>query len=525
MTRKAPSPFRISHLDEPDIEFAGGQAKSPKRGLFRHGPRLKGGGESYVINLGIVGDRDSIDRMTMLLSDMEFAVVPEQSGMDNSGSPEDESTSSSLEGHESDAFAENLFEGIPEDEEIHEQSEKPDITPSHIPFPGLVESDNLNVSMNVNRNWQLVFDDRRIQNVVDKPTMKAKIEKFLKRIEKKIRTLSNLSHGPEVVMVCIPEIIQEECTSEGEKYANVGIEGLDLHDQVKIQGMKNNLPTQVINNQTLYHDNKAKKASKAYNLTAGMLYKAQDGHPWKTRDMREGVCYAGIVFYNRDEGRGREPNTHAALAHVFTKRGHNILQSGPLKDIEEDDNNQPHLSHEAAEGTIEEVVSFYKELNKGMTPRRLVLHKTSEYWPAERQGFLAGSPGVGIHDFVTIGTDTNLRLYPSGQYPAMRGTLLSVPEDDVHYLYTVGYAPAMATWEGTGVPGPIKIEPDEESCRTSGPELAEEIMFLTKLDWNTTEFAVKMPITIKAGRKVATVLSEVDEEDIDDLAIKYLYYM
>lgn len=83
----------------------------------------------------------------------------------------------------------------------------------------------------------------------------------------------------------------------------------------------------------------------------------------------------------------------------------------------------------------------------------------------------------------------------------------------------------MATWEGTGVPAPIKIEPDTETCRTPGRELAEEVMFLTKLDWTTTDFAVKMPITIKAGRKVATVLSEVDEADIEELSTKYLYYM
>lgn len=521
MIGDSPRPFRIQRLEEPAIDFDGGQAKSPKRGLFQHGPRVKGGGDSYVINLGIVGDRDSIDRLRMFLNDIEFAIVPEQSGMQNL--TDDSDDKETIESGP-DPFVKNLQRGVEKSEE-QSTTDNPglDITPSHIPFPGLEESDNLNVSINASRTWQLVFDDRRIQNVLKEPTQEARIRKFLDRIESKLSILSELTHGPEVAVVCIPEEIRKGCTSDDEEYANIGTDGLDLHDQVKIQGMKNNLPTQVINNQTLYHQNKAKKASKAYNITAGLLYKDQNGHPWKTRDIQEDICYAGIVFYNRSDGGAT--STHAALAHVFTKYGHNILQSGPLKDVTEDENNQPHLSEHEAEQTIEQVIDFYKKLNNGAPPRRLVLHKSSKYVPAERDGFLSGSSEVSTHDFVTISRYTNLRMYPSGDFPAMRGTLLSVPDDDVYYLYTVGYTPEMATWEGTGVPGPIRIEPDEEVSQSRGKELAEEIMFLTKLDWNTTEFAVKMPITLKAGRKVASVLSEVDQEDMGELSSKYLYYM
>jgi hypothetical protein len=81
----------------------------------------------------------------------------------------------------------------------------------------------------------------------------------------------------------------------------------------------------------------------------------------------------------------------------------------------------------------------------------------------------------------------------------------------------------MATYEGSNIPEPIEIRPDEE-CHSDRDKLCEEILFLTKLDWNTSDFAVKEPVTLKVSRKVSSVLSD-NHADPTNADKQYFYYM
>ena len=83
--------------------------------------------------------------------------------------------------------------------------------------------------------------------------------------------------------------------------------------------------------------------------------------------------------------------------------------------------------------------------------------------------------------------------------------------------------PEVATYEGSNIPEPIEIRPDIQS-ESDYKTICEEILFLTKLDWNTSDFAVKEPITLKVPRKVSNVISEqgIDPVEADK---QYYYYM
>jgi hypothetical protein len=195
-----------------------------------------------------------------------------------------------------------------------------------------------------------------------------------------------------------------------------------------------------------------------------------------------------------------------------------------MENLEEDRNGRPHLSEEGAHQVTERIVNYYKRRNNGRQPERLVLHKTSPFWEKERRGFIEGAESVPNRDFVHIKTrNTGVRLFPEGEFPPLRGTLFSVPEDDIHYLYTTGYTPEMATYEGSNIPEPIEIRPGEWS-ESNREKLCREILFLTKLDWNTSDFAVKEPVTLKVSRKVSRVLSET-HADPSEADTQYFYYM
>jgi len=481
-----PESFDIDYLDEPQIEFNGDKDSSPKRGLLRFGPRLKGG-EHQSISVGVIGDRDSISNLRSLFSEMELAIVPQ--GAD-----------------------------------AEEESE---LTPSHIPFPGTGEDSDLNVSINAHPNWQRIVSETDLTAISNQSTVDEKMQEFLDKVDDEMYFLKRLDPQPDIVIVCIPQTVMDECTPDDEDYAEVksSEEGHDLHNQVKILGMKRDLPTQLVKPDTLRPSNDQERASRAWNLTVGMLYKAQRGHPWKTKDMDPGTCYAGIVFYKQKDTE--ENVVRAALAHVFMRGDHNIIQSESMQNLEEDENGKPHLSFDEANSIAEQIIKFYELNHNGAAPNRLVLHKSSEFWEDERDGFkkAAETAGVPVKDFVRIRPRTDVRLLPPGEFPTLRGTLLSVPRDDTHYLYTTGYVPEMVTWRGSGIPEPVEIKPDEV-CRTPSRELCEEVMFLTKLDWNTSEFSVKEPVTTGVARKVGDVLSEVDlKTAADDIEVQYFWYM
>ncbi len=306
------------------------------------------------------------------------------------------------------------------------------------------------------------------------------------------------------------------------EHSDVIVDGKNLHSQIKISGMKNNIPTQLIKPDTLDIRRDHDRATKAWNLSLGLLYKAQRGHPWKTKKMDHGTCYAGLSFYRNKNSNGNV--VRAALAHVFARKDYNVIQSEPLNDISTDENGQPHVSKEGAEAIAKQIVDYYRKRNRGAVPERLVIHKSSSFWEDEREGFLSGGEAVRLHDYVHIRTrGTGVRLFPDGDFPPLRGTLFSVPNDDVHYLYTTGYVPEVATYEGSNIPEPIEIRPDIQA-ESDYKTICEEVLFLTKLDWNTSDFAVKEPITLKVPRKVGNVISE-EGLDPSEAYKQYFYYM
>lgn len=470
-------PFEFDYLEEPEIHFRNEESEtSPKRGLSKHGPRLRKD-EHHAINVGIIGDRTSINRLTSLFEDMRSPIHPEPDGEE-------------------------------------------DIKPWKVPYPGTGKNSPLNVSIDASKAWQQKIGRAALQAVKTQSSTRGKMEELLDTIEDKVEFLSNID-GPNVIVVCIPEEIMVECTPEDEDEPKIQAGGTDLRNRVKLFGMEHNIPTQLIKPSTLDITDEDERASRAWNLTVGLLYKSQSGYPWKTKSLEPGTCYAGIGFY-RVRGQGANI-VRAALTHVFTNHGYTILQSKPMRDIEEDDNGQPHLSYEGATHVAEQILSHYKQSKSGALPDRLVIHKPSSFTNDEREGFLDTTTQVATRDLVHIREYTDLRLFTDGDFTVQRGRLLSIPDDDRHYLFTTGYDAGVTTYEGSNIPSPIEIRPDEYS-ETPSKELCREILFLTKLDWNTPDIAVKMPATIKIARRVGRVLSD-SEADPDEAEVKYYYYM
>jgi hypothetical protein len=126
---------------------------------------------------------------------------------------------------------------------------------------------------------------------------------------------------------------------------------------------------------------------------------------------------------------------------------------------------------------------------------------------------------VSSHDLLVVG-ESFTRLFREGTYPPLRGTFLNF-DSTFSILYTRGSIDFYMMYPGMYVPKSLEIQcVDTEQAPRA---LASEILALTKMNWNNTQFDSALPITIKAARQVGAILKYV--ESATPIQARYGFYM
>jgi len=150
-----------------------------------------------------------------------------------------------------------------------------------------------------------------------------------------------------------------------------------------------------------------------------------------------------------------------------------------------------------------------------------VVHKTSIHNDPEISGFTRAAREERVEFCELLSLRKSLtRLFRNGEYPPLRGTFLSC-DDKTHILYTRGSVEFYATYPGMYMPRTVEISCDR--IEQTPKFLAEEVLALTKMNWNDTQFDGGMPITIRAARQVGDILkySALNEP----IPSQYSFYM
>jgi hypothetical protein len=139
----------------------------------------------------------------------------------------------------------------------------------------------------------------------------------------------------------------------------------------------------------------------------------------------------------------------------------------------------------------------------------------------EREGFTDGlvSASVREYDFVNL-QQLGVRFFREGKYPPLRGTYCCL-NSEKHILFTLGYIPFIGTYPRPYVPEPWEL------CSHFGDtpprRLFEEILSLTKMNYNNAFGTDNEPITIRFARKVGEILSYIPEGQ--PIQPSYRFYM
>lgn len=280
--------------------------------------------------------------------------------------------------------------------------------------------------------------------------------------------------------------------------------------------MRYALPTQIVWESTLRGKTLTQDpATMAWNFFTALYHKANN-IPWQLEWLPDDTCFVGISFFRSDPAKAA---LQTSLAQAFSGRGEGLVLQGPKTVTDREGNPTPHLGENEAERLLCDVLKLFTDHHGVQAPRRVVIHKTSRYWPAELRGFQKALEGIPRYDLLAI-ESLGHRFFRTGNKPPVRGTVVKIAEKH-HVLYTSGYVPALRAYPGMRVPFPIEIV--EHHGDSPIDIVCQEILALTKINWNSCNFSCREPITIQFARSVGKILREIPQ-DVTPQRL-YRYYM
>lgn len=241
-------------------------------------------------------------------------------------------------------------------------------------------------------------------------------------------------------------------------------------------------------------------ATIAWNLCTTSFYKSV-GPPWKLKDIREGVCYIGIVF-KRDSS---DPNRGNACcgAQLFLRSGEGLVFKGTVGDWYSDKLKQFHLPRHEAKELIQRAIKSYCDIH-GNHPKEVFIHGRSRFNNEEWAGFNEALNSNTNLVAIRIRPTDELKLYRLAKQPPVRGSFLKI-HDRMAYLWTKGYVPRFGTYPGFETPNPVAVNIDYG--RAEMEQVLHDILALTKVNFNGCTFADGLPVTLKFADAIGEILT------------------
>lgn len=503
------------YIAEAPLHFADGATDiDQKRGLYMHGPSDKSSSGIQTIRVGITSSSEGTQAVSSWIRRFN-------------------------------------------DESIESLGGRPFVDQS---FPGFVRAFHCRLITSVDYNEELLT--KEIEDVLRTINPNLRIRKAADLYASKVRIICRRVSRPDVIICHEPSAIEAKCgagmtgsekrrgsLSKEEKeeaerirknvesymlLAPLGEDTRNLIEMVVNQDFRALLkakcleyvaPTQILTQSILEKMTIPSVSPKpgqdpstlAWNLATAIYYKANHS-PWRVGYLRPGTCFVGISFYFDKTTSDR--NMHASLAQIFTDSGEGMVVRGNTFRWDVKTHGRPRLSEESAFRLLLDGVNVYKQHHNGQPPNRVVIHKSSKYDPAEKDGFIRACAEVPRFDLVALSHGRDLFFYRNGDNPVLRGTCIPLGHDSC-LIYTQGYITYQRGFHKPRVPHPLEIT--EHYGDTPIDELAREVLALTRLNWNTADYCIHRPVTLEFSDKVGEVLGRVPE----GISVKenYYYYM
>jgi hypothetical protein len=476
---RSSSRFYCWQLQEPELLFGGGHGcVDPRTGLAAYGPYgLARPEDTGQVRVGIVGTPEAIDKTLKLLDEISRPI---------------------------------------------EQSANFDCV-QHPSFPGLNSQEPFRIHIVTQRQWYRPLhqkDFRAINECRDAGTRRWLLQELFGG---EVRAISELEYPPQVILCAVSDAIMHFLKAAnpnddfrtasnnpirwGPEKPAMPAELREFGTGLKAECMMS-LPTEII----WHHENSTivgmeDRATPTWNLSLSLLHKAGLA-PWRPKNAAKDSCYIGISFYRR----AQQESFHIlkTFAHVVTELGEGCVVEGPALEWNpsQEGNKTPHLDESQANKLLFDAIAAF-EKTAGSSPRKVVVHKSTSYSEAERRGFENALRDVPQFALMTIGGRGIFFMRP-GRKPILRGT--AIPFDEkLGLVFTSGYLPFLRGHSGNKMPQPLEIIENWGSI--SFQQAARDLIFLTKLNLNSCEFAAGLPVTLSRCQEIGEVLQALGRRE------------
>lgn len=288
-------------------------------------------------------------------------------------------------------------------------------------------------------------------------------------------------------------------------------EDFDLHDYFKAMAAMRGIPSQIIREDSAV--SYFCRASVMWRLGIALYTKA-GGIPWKLADADPDTAFIGLSYALR--GGDEQPRFVTCCSQVFDADGAGLEFIAYETDDVTIQRKNPFLSRTEMRRVTARSLSLYQRRHAGRPPRRVIVHKTTEFKPDEVEGCF---DALGVADTIELvqikqeagwrGVKIEGKQRPAG-YPCDRGSQLQLGDREV-LLWTQGDAVASLGTnyykEGKGIPLPLELVRFaghggwEEHCRA--------VLGLTKMNWNNDSLYDRLPVTIEYARVLAKTVKRM----------------
>jgi len=280
---------------------------------------------------------------------------------------------------------------------------------------------------------------------------------------------------------------------------------VNFHNQLKAKILGERIVTQIIREskiQPVIDDINAIKleSAKAWNISTTLYYKL-GGLPWKLGDIRDNVCYLGLVYKKTDEGSNNR--NACCAAQMFLDSGDGMVFRGNVGPWWNPKTKEFHLSKgDAFSMASQSLQAFHSKF--GRYPEEIFIHARTYFNDDEWSGFVEATSGKCKIIGIRIRENNNFKLFRDKGYCIPRGMLLKY-DDSSAFLWTKGFIPRFKSQMGLEVPSPLDIR----ITRGSGDiiSVCKDILSLTKLNYNTCIYGDGIPVTLKFADSIGEILT------------------
>jgi hypothetical protein len=297
-----------------------------------------------------------------------------------------------------------------------------------------------------------------------------------------------------------------------------GDDDFDLHDHLKALTAARGIPLQIVREDSAL----AYKCRASVMWRVGLaIYAKAGGVPWKLADADPETAYIGISYAVRPKETDK-PRFVTCCSQVFDADGSGLeFVAYDTRDAEVHREN-PFLSQTEMFRVINRSMDLYRGRHAGRSPRRVMIHKSTEFKNDEIKGCFEALPLCESVDLIQVVEDVSWRGIHmdedkrkpghgvAARYPVRRGSLISLTDREaLFWLHgrVDGLSDKPHFQGGRSTPQPLRFV--RHAGHGGWDDTARSALALSKMNWNNDALYDHLPVTMSYAKVLARVVKRM----------------